>query len=171
MSHILLDVKFIAFTLLLQVPNKLMDSLCHESANMWLAACFCKEGIGKQKCLFSYVLSMTAFVLQWDIWIVGDRNCMYASRKYSISDLLRKYLLTIINIWIFESMNYYLRSIFFFLSVQIIYLKHFTIYLKPLTVLVAKSMLADVHYLLINSGACWAVYSSFSFFLLILFYF
>lgn len=49
MSHILLDVKFIAFTLLLQVPNKLMDSLCHESANMWLAACFCKEGIGKQK--------------------------------------------------------------------------------------------------------------------------
>ena len=51
------------------------------------------------------------------------------------------------------------------LSVQIIYLKHFTIYLKPLTILVAKSLLADVHYLLINSGACWAVYSSFSFFL------
>ena len=43
---------------------------------MWLAACFCKEGIGKHKCLFSYVLSMTAFVLQWDIRIVGDRNCM-----------------------------------------------------------------------------------------------
>ena len=110
MFHILLDVKFITFTLLLQVPNKLMIVyVMNQQTCGWLPV-FVKKVLENRNaysvtyCLWLLLCYSGVFEL-----LVTEIVCQ--QKIFNIWPF-KKYLLTIINIWIFESMNYYLCSIF-----------------------------------------------------------